>query len=124
MDDYLEKSIEELGPDFPHAVVEMDLKGFLVRANKACYDLFAYSLDYDITTLNARDVIDESDHERAMANIHKVMFNRVLGKNEYLGVKSDGTRFPIFIHSMPMKHEGSTIGMRAIVEDISKKDKD
>lgn len=123
MDDFVNKSIEELGPDFPEAMAEMDLKGFLIKANKAAHELFSYSLDYNINTIGFLDVIDESDHKRAKENLHKVMFNRVLGKNDYIAVKADGTTFPVFILSAPIKKDGSTIGMRVIVFDRSENKK-
>lgn len=114
MDDY------SFDDELPEAVVEMDLKGFLYKANSAAYRLFGYETSIDLKKINVLDVIDKPDHERAMDNIHKVVFNRELGSNKYMAVKADGTKFPVVIHSAPIKRDGSTVGMRVMAFDISK----
>lgn len=105
--------------DLPEAVFEIDLKGNITKINEAAYKLFNYDLNFDVSKLSIVDVIDPKDHKKAIENMNKITFNRELGSNEYIAIKSDGTKFPVVIHSAPIRKRNTTTGVRGIIVDIT-----
>lgn len=122
----LEKAIEserkykELVNLLPQTIFEMDAKGNLTFANDLAFKTFGYTREDFANKLNAIQMIEEKDRERAAQNIQNAMRGFVITDNEYSLLKKDGSTFPALIFSNPIVRNGEAHGLRGIIIDISK----
>jgi PAS domain S-box-containing protein len=69
--------------------------------------------------MNALLLISPEDREKAIANILQSLSGDYLGINRYMGIKKDGSTFPVLIHSSPIRDDDGIIGIRGTITDIS-----
>jgi len=82
---------------------------------------FGYEVKDFEKGLNAFDMIEPSDRERAMANAQKVLHGYRVGINEYTAQRSDGSTFSVLLHSAPIIREATPVGLRGFIIDITEK---
>lgn len=103
----------------PQTVYEADLAGTLTYINKAGTDMFGYTT-YDIKDgLKVLETIAVEDRESVRANIGKIISGEATHGNQYMGLRKDGSNFPMQIFSRPIIENGKPVGFRGVIFDLS-----
>ncbi|UCH07241.1 MAG: PAS domain S-box protein, partial [Deltaproteobacteria bacterium] len=114
---------KELAELLPETIYEMDLKGNLTFVNRNAFAHFGYTQqDFD-RGLNAHDMIAPPDRQRSMANVKRIFKGEELGLNEYTALRKDGSTFPCMIRSTAIMREGTPIGLRGFIIDMTERKK-
>ncbi len=116
-----QERFKELAELLPEAIYEMDDRGNFTFVNRNAFTLFRYTQqDFD-RGLNAFDMIVPHERRRAMANVKRVLKGEEIGLTEYTALRKDGSTFPCMICSTPIIREGTPVGLRGIVTDITER---
>ncbi|MFZ5645869.1 MAG: PAS domain S-box protein [Bacillota bacterium] len=110
---------EELFDALPVCVFEVDQNGWYTLANRACYQQFGYREEDIGDGLNVVDVVAPSDRDRAIENVKTVLKGIHLDAGEYTALRRDGTTYPAVVHTRPIIREGSIVGLRGVLLDIT-----
>jgi PAS domain S-box-containing protein len=114
-----EKGFRDLVELLPQPVFEADASGTVLFANRQSYITFGYAPGDLPGRVNVLDMIGPEDHERVRASINRLLKEGKQGREEYTGVRKDGSRFPLVDYSAPI-YDGSTIvGFRGIAIDLT-----
>ncbi|UCE35310.1 MAG: PAS domain S-box protein [Deltaproteobacteria bacterium] len=114
---------KELAELLPETIYEMDLKGNLTFVNRNAFTHFGYTQqDFD-RGLNAHDMIAPPDRQRSMANVKRIFKGEELGLNEYTALRKDGSTFPCMIRSTAIMREGTPVGLRGFIIDMTERKK-
>ena len=113
----------ELAELLPETIFETDMNGNLTFVNRSAFKQFGYETEDFEKGLNAFDMIEPSDRERAVDNAQKVLHGDSVGINEYTAQRSDGSSFSVLLHSTAIVREGKPIGLRGFIIDITEKKK-
>ena len=90
--------------------------------NDLSLERFGYSREDFNRGVNLLDIVAPCDHERALANYLKVVTSgEIVGLNEYLVRRKDGTTFPVLIRTTPVETAGKITGTRGVLVDVSEK---
>jgi len=119
----LNKTNQELTNLLPQTVYEADLQGNLTYINARGLELFGYSRDEFLSTINVINCIADFDRARAGLNYQETIKNTVKQGNQYTAIKKDGTHFPIQIYSSVILEKENPVGIRGIIIDISEQEK-
>lgn len=126
MDDKLKKnegSLSEFIKLLPAAVFEADNQGKLTFVNEAGWIILGYNME-ELLGQSFFQFIAPEDRTRYIATAQNVMAGINLGDNEFIILKKDGSRLPVFIQVKTYKDSrGSLVGLRGIIVDISKQKK-
>ena len=98
-----------------------DVAGMLTFVNKQAYAAFGYDQSDIIAGLSVMQCMAPEYRQEAKENIGKIYAGARLGSNEYVGMRKDGTKFPIIIFSSPILKNGKVVGLRGIIIDISER---
>jgi PAS domain S-box-containing protein len=116
-----ELRFKELSDLLPEAIFETDKNMTIRFVNQKAVSLFGYSENEIDAGLNALDIIVQADQARARENIIKRMTGEFEGPVEYTAEKKDGTTFPVLINMVPVMKEGSPVGFRGVIIDITER---
>jgi PAS domain S-box-containing protein len=110
------KALTEL---LPQTVYELDTRGNITFMNQT--GLKQFRLNGTGIGISAFNFIDPEDHERMLQNMQKSLSeNYITQGNEYMAVRSDGTKFPAMIFATPIRENETVTGTRGILLDMSK----
>ncbi len=115
------KRFRELSELLPEVVFEADTTGRLTFANQAAFDRFGYSQEDFEKGLNALQMITLEDQDRSRENIAQILSGEVIGPNEYIAIRKDGTTFPVLVHSTPIIRGKKPVGIRGVIIDITER---
>ncbi|MFO8085026.1 MAG: PAS domain S-box protein [Desulfobacterales bacterium] len=118
-----EKHFRDLAEMLPEAVFEADTDMKLTFANRKAFSMFGYSKQDLRNGLNGFNMLIPEDRKRAQENVAKRFKNEELGVKEYLGLKKDGSTFPILLHTNFIIHQETFVGFRGIIVDITERKK-
>ena len=118
-----EERFRELAELMPETVFEMDLEGKLTFVNRNAFNNFGYTQQDLKKGLKSFDMIIPKDRERAGENVAKILSGDKSGINEYTALRKDGGTFPVLIHSAPIFKEGTPVGLRGFIVDITARKK-
>jgi len=104
----------------PVVVYETDVNYRLTFANHRAVDLFGYSKE-ELAGVDSVNMIIPEDRKRLMGNFVRRLKGEEIGINEYIGIKKDGSKFPMLLQSVAIQREGKLIGARGIVIDITER---
>jgi PAS domain S-box-containing protein len=104
----------------PEAVFEVDMKGVVTFANKRAFEMFGYAEEDFRKGLYNIDMFPQKERKKLMRNIERILGGENLGVNEYVAINKEGSEFPVLIHSNAIIQEGTPIGLRGIIVDITK----
>jgi PAS domain S-box-containing protein len=103
----------------PEAVFETGPDGRLTLVNRSGLDAFGLA-EADIARgVNVLQLLAPEDHERAAADIGRVMGGESRPGTEYTALRKDGSRFPAIVHADRIIRNGQPVGLRGILLDIS-----
>jgi len=107
----------------PQPVFEMNTEGRLTFISSRGFELFGYSHEDFERGMYANQVIAPEHLGYALHNIERVLSGEYLGGTDYTAIRKDGTTFPAFIHTLPMRQGDEVIGLRGIVVDMTARKK-
>lgn len=114
-----EERFRELTDTLPQVVFEADTRGTITYANRRAFELFGYGEEELQQGLNTLEMIAAQDHDRAKANIGRVLKGDKPESTEYMARRKDGGTFPVMIYSTRIVRDGGVAGMRGIIVDLS-----
>ncbi|MFW6014029.1 MAG: PAS domain S-box protein [Candidatus Nanoarchaeia archaeon] len=97
--------------DLPVPVFEISSKGDIIYANKAARQKFGYTAK-EVEGKSMYYFVDQSEHDKLRKSFSALNKKVTSNSNEYTGVKKNGKRFPVIIHSKRKlrEDESSVIG--------------
>lgn len=114
------KSILMASPD---DITISDLSGRIIMVSEAANKMFGYDPG-EGPGMSVMDFIAPEDHERAKANIVKMVQESYPGPNEYRAIHKDGSHFDIEVNNALIRdRQGNPVRMVLIVRDISNRKK-
>jgi len=114
-----ESKYRELLETLPYMVFEMDPSLRITYANRCAIDMLGVTREDLELGINARDLVDPSEHSRMLKNLQVSAEGRPAAGREYRAVRRDGSTFPAIIYSAPL-HAGQNIaGYRGLMIDVS-----
>jgi PAS domain S-box-containing protein len=116
-----EERFRELTDLLPQSVFEIDLKGDFTFANRFAFELSGYTPENFATGLNTLQLFVPEDRDRVRENMRRRLNGEFTGADEYTALRKDGTRFPVLVYSSPVIREGTPVGLRGIVVDITER---
>ncbi len=115
-----EKRFRELTELLPQTVFEIDTVGNIKFVNRFGFEFTGYTQKDLDKGINVLQLFTPEESEKVKANLEKRLEGDTAEGNEYILVSKDGRRHPVLVYSSPIIREGSTIGLRGVVLDISK----
>ena len=112
---------QELADLLPQPVFETDIHGKITYTNQLGITAFGYTPADLQKGINSIDLFAQEDRARVQKNIENRYKGTAIENHEYLGLKKDGTTFPILVYSTPIIRASTPIGIRGIVLDISER---
>ncbi|MCG8507857.1 MAG: ATP-binding protein, partial [Rhodospirillales bacterium] len=116
-----EARFRDLAELLPETIFEVDDKGRITYANRAAFSAFGRPESDVDKGISLFDLFSKRDHPRVIRNVGRVMKGEVLGANEYLACRADGTTFSVLIRSVAVLRDGRPVGLRGIMFDISER---
>ncbi len=116
-----ERRYRELTDSLPETVFEMEMSGRLTFANRASLQQFGVTQEEVSRGVNIFDYIAPEDHERVRSDIRNRIAGTRIGPSEYTAVRKDGTRFPCAVSSAPVLRDGSPVGLRGFLIDVTER---
>ncbi len=115
-----EKKFHELADLLPQPVFEIDLNFLFTFANKAAFEFTGYS-EQELAkgNIDATQLVIPEDAQRLSVNIRKRFAGELSHGIEYTAKRKNGSTFPCIIWSAPIIKEGSPVGLRGVVVDIT-----
>jgi two-component system cell cycle sensor histidine kinase/response regulator CckA len=118
-----QQRFKELAELLPETIYEMDVKANLTFVNRNAFAHFGYTKqDFD-RGLNAYNMLIPQDRRRSMANVKRIFNGDKVGLTEYTALRKDGTTFPCMIRSTAIICEGTPIGLRGFIIDMTERKK-
>ena len=90
--------------------------GILLDANNQFFDMFGYHE----SELLGKPMLDKIISENSLINVKSRVYNDIFGSYKSLGLKKDGTEFPIESNCRPIDYQGREVRVCAI-RDISER---
>ncbi len=116
-----ETRFRDLAELMPEIIFELDMTGRLTYSNQEAFDRMDYTRDEFDRGVSGLQMIAPEDRDRAAKNIATIMGGTFIGPSEYTGIRKNGSRFPVTIHSIPVYRDGVITGIRGILVDITER---
>ena len=111
------RSILQASPD---TIFISDLEGHVLFTSPMAIKMFGYEASGFPLGISLFSFIDPADHPKAREAIRQMFDGKFAGSTEYIGVKSDGTRFDMDVNGEFIRDsEGNPTSMVFIARDIS-----
>lgn len=110
---------EKFADLLPEMVYEVDLSGKVIYANTHGLNFFGFTRDDLNKGIKIADVFPDSFQEM-IRNLKSLKSPEQISSNEYVGRKKDGSTVPIVTHSFAIFLDGTIVGYRGVITDISK----
>jgi two-component system, cell cycle sensor histidine kinase and response regulator CckA len=114
-----ELKYRELANTLPQIVFETDAHGMITFANRNAFKILGYTEKDLENGLSAFQILDVEQGSSEHAKLLSVLDGQKLYGEEFAARAKDGRLFPISIHSAPVMHSGTSVGMRGIIIDLS-----
>jgi PAS domain S-box-containing protein len=116
-----EERFRDLAEFLPLTIFETDLQGRFTYVNRAALETFGYTRQDVEAGLLLSEMLAPADRDRARESITRRLAGHADGYVEYLGLRRDGTTFPLTVASGPILRDGRPVGLRGIVIDLSER---
>ncbi len=115
-----EKRFRHLTELLPQTIYEIDAAGNITFTNRYGFE-FTGCTQQDIDRgLNILDLFVPEESEKVKANLQKRLEGYISEGHEYTLLSKDGQRKPVLAYSSPIVRNGTAVGLRGVVLDISK----
>ena len=115
-----EQRFTDLVQLLPQGIFEADLAGTFTFGNPVALQVFGYSAADLGPGLDIFTVIAPDDHALAREMMGRILAGAATEGTEYMGVRKDGSTFPIMVYSAPITEDGTVTGIRGTVVDITR----
>jgi PAS domain S-box-containing protein len=116
-----ERRIREIADALPVLVYETDATGRMTFVNATVFDLFGYTKEEVEAGISVFQLIAPADLKRARAVFPRRMRGEDVGRVEYSGLRKDGSTFNMAARSALMRRDGSVVGQRGVLVDITER---
>jgi PAS domain S-box-containing protein len=116
-----EKKYRELFDFLPIPVYEMDLEANITSANRAIHEMFGGTEEALKKGLKVWQILSPEDIDRSAENIQRLLRGEQIGGAEYTLVRLDGSVFSAFIISSVIYSNGTPVGIRGAIIDITER---
>jgi PAS domain S-box-containing protein len=116
-----ERRIRELTDALPACVYEADETGHMTFVNATAFDLFGYTKEEIEAGVSIFQLIAPGDRERARTAVRRQMSGENVGPTEYTALRKDGSTFPVLVRGVPIRRDGSVVGVRGVAADITER---
>jgi len=117
-----EAKYRNLTEHMQETIFETDIQGRITFANKSAFQRFGYTQEQFDKGIPALVMVAPQSRERAQKTIEEILKGQQTEYNEYMAIRSDGTEFPVMVHSDRIVDEqGRPIGIRGMMIDISER---
>lgn len=113
-----EMRFRELVEMLPQTVIETDEQARITFVNHFGLEAFRCELD-EIIQRHITDLFAPEDHQRVLQKIHRRLAGERCGDHEYVGLRMDGTTFPILLYCSRIVRNEEAVGLRCITVDIA-----
>lgn len=114
-----EEKFRELVDLLPEIVFEMELDGRVTFANQNALEAYQYTQEDIERGIDAFDTIVPEDRNRALQNVQRLLQGEEIGLMEFSAVRKDGSIFPVMIRVGIIHRDGTPIGVRGVVVDVT-----
>ena len=114
-----EKKYRELTDFLPQIIFETDLTGRLTFVNRYAFGYMGFTYDDFENGLNAFELVDPIDRERAVQNIGRQIDTESYPAQEFRIMRKDGSRFHAIVIASPILRKKHTVGFRGVIIDIN-----
>ncbi|MFH1117755.1 MAG: PAS domain S-box protein [Pseudomonadota bacterium] len=114
-----ERKYREFAEFLPQIVFELDERGDLTFINRAGLEIGGYSREELEAGLKIMQLFSPGDRGNAAHDIARAMRGESVPGVEHLGLKKNGTIFPLVTYLSPITRHGRIQGVRAMAVDIS-----
>ncbi|HZD42934.1 MAG TPA: PAS domain S-box protein, partial [Methanomicrobiales archaeon] len=114
-----EKRFRELAEMLPLPVFETDANLMLTYGNEQAFRSFGYTPEETRRDISILEMVAPEDRDRARKNLERILGEAQRTKEQYTGLRRDGSRFPLVEHSAPIIEAGRIVGMRGVVIDLT-----
>lgn len=118
-----ERNYKDLMDFLPQPVFELDLQGKILFSNKAGDDFFGKVPAYPDPLASALDYFVAEDIPRIIEKWKISSAGMSTEPGEYTAIKRDGSKCPVMIFGNPIYRNGTIVGRRGIIIDISERKK-
>jgi PAS domain S-box-containing protein len=114
-----ERRYRDLADSLPEAIAEIDINGNITFTELSGFIKFGYTKEDSAKVWNVFQMIAPEDHKRAKENIQKYLKGQKPEREEYTGLRKDGSKFPLTVNMTPVFKENRPVGFRVIIIDIT-----
>ena len=114
-----EKKYRDLAELLPQPVFESDLDGNITFTNRIGLETFGYTQEDLNNGLTMLHVLAPEDHSRAMEDTQRMLNGEGVTVGEYMGLRKDGTTFPMIAYVSPIIQKNKITGSRGVLMNIS-----
>ena len=114
-----QKRFKDFAEMLPEVVFETDRNLKLTFVNKKTYEITGYAEQDFINGLGGFDLLAPGEREKAKENLTKRLQGERIKTIEYVGLRKDGSTYPILLNISPIKKGDTVIGFRGVIMDIT-----
>lgn len=119
-----QKRFKDFAEMLPEVVFETDKNLKLTFVNKKTYEITGYTEQDFINGLSGFDMIAPEERKKAKENLMERLRRERIGTVEYVGLKKDGSRYPILLNTSSITKGDTVIGFRGVIMDLTDIKKD
>ncbi|MBV5327880.1 MAG: PAS domain S-box protein, partial [Chlorobium sp.] len=114
-----ERRFQELADLLPLPLIETDTEGMITYSNCVGLEAFGYTKEDLANGIHGVMLFLPEERQRVILNIELRLKNIPFENHEYIGLRKDGTTFPLLVYTASIMHNNVPVGIRAIVLDIT-----
>ena len=116
-----EERFKQLAEVFPETIFEADIEGHVTYANKHSLEQFGYT-DEDLANgLNIFNLVVPGDRDKVLRWIKEKFQGIDRGYLDYQALRKDGSTFYIMGFTVPMMVNGTSVGVRGFILDMTER---
>ncbi|MBT4482236.1 MAG: PAS domain S-box protein [Candidatus Latescibacteria bacterium] len=112
--DFLPEISEE-----PKMIVEMDIEGNILTANKLCLEKSGYTNNDLKKGLNIIRLFSPEQREKILKKLNAILKGKKFVGSEYVFLKKDVTTIPVIVSFTPIMTDGIIKGLKGVAVDIT-----
>ena len=114
-----EKKYRELANSLPVGIFESDLNGVITFTNETLMNWLGYNEEVAISGFSMLQFILESEREKAQKRFTDLVTLDLRTTTQYTAIRKDGSSFPVLVSVCVIKKEGTTVGIRGTLTDMT-----
>ena len=115
------RRFKNLVDSLPLTVAETDREGNITFNNANSLVTFGYTKEDLAEGLNVLQMIAPENHERTKNTFQMLLKGQKAKKEEYTGLRKDGSKFPLRVYMTPILNKNECVGFIIILIDITER---